>query len=184
MKTIITIICGVLYLAPCLASAQDFRRLSTEGLYLSAFLDRQSLDGLGGDPDLHPGVLSGAVGYWVAKGISLELEGGFGIVDDEIGSLDLDTGSTLALNLRLESPPAERYALYTLFGYVRTTFDATDNGVESSLSFPGLRFALGITYRLTPLIVLDLAATHQNYEDDARINSFRFGVRFDRGLDN
>jgi len=154
------------------------------GLYLSAFADRQSFDGLGGDPDLHPGVLSGAVGYWVAKGIGLELEGGFGIIDDEVGSLDLDTGSLLGLNLRLESPPADNYALYVLFGYVRTTFDAIDNGVESSLSFPGARLALGVTYRLTPLIVFDLAATHQNYEDNAHINSFRFGVRFDKGLDN
>ena len=165
-------------LAPLGASAQFVK--SGQGLYYSGFIDRLSL----GTEDLtaseiRPLVASGAIGYWVRKGIGLELEAGFGLTDDSIGDLDIDFNYGFAANLRLESPPISRFAAYALFGYVRTSYDATVDQFDSTIDLPGGRAAFGLTYLLNLQLRVDAGFTHHNYEDDTRINSFRIGLRYD-----
>ena len=179
MKIIISIVCAVFCLVPALSSAQEYG--SSSKFYLSAFFDRQSLGVIGSSQQLQPLVVSGVGGYWLRPGIGLELEAGFGLVGDDVASLELETNNTVALNLRLESPPIERFGAYALIGYVRTSFSADDGTRDSTLSFPGGRAALGLTYSLTQKMMLDAAFTHHDYDSDTRINSFRFGVRFDIG---
>lgn len=180
VKTIISIFGVFFCLGPAMVSAQVGQ---TVPMYLAAFVDRQSLGVTESTQQLHPVNLSAVIGLWVRRGIGLEFEAGVGVRDDRVGALDVATGSTLGLNVRLESPPSERYAAYALFGYVRTDYDTKDGGINSSLSIPGGRVGLGMTYRLVPKLLLDASFTHHDYDDDTRINSFRFGVRFDIGPD-
>lgn len=181
MKIIISIICAVLCLVPALSSAQEYGLSSR--FYLSAFFDRQSLGVIGSSQQVQPLVVSGVGGYWLRPGIGLELEAGFGLAGDGVGPLDVEANNTFGVNLRLESPPIERFGAYALIGYVRTSFSADDGRGNSTLSLPGGRAALGLTYSLMPKMMLDAAFTHHDYDGDTRINSFRFGVRFDIGSD-
>lgn len=170
-------------LAPFSISAQSLQPplQSVSDLYLSAFFNRHSLGVVESSEQLKPTVASAAIGYWVREGIGLELEAGFGLTDDSVGNLDVDFQSKLGLNLRLESPHREGFAMYALFGYVRTAYDATVGGQQSSISLPGGRVALGLTYLINRQTVLDAAFSHHDYDGETRINSFRLGVRFDLG---
>ncbi len=183
-------LCGLLSLLPAGASAEAFpggftkdflKPFSMSNVYLSAFLDQQSLDAGGGSSDLEPLVAEVSAGYWFLEGVGLELDVGTGVADDSVGNLDVDFRSRVGLSLRFESPPAQRFAAYALFGYVRTSYRAEINGASSTISLPGGRLALGLTYIVKPQFVVDGAFTHHNLEDDARINSFRIGVRYELG---
>ncbi len=163
------------------AMARDTSHPGLPNTYISAFLDRHSLGLNDNNVELKPVVASAAVGYWLRNGIGVELEAGFGVADDSVGSLDVDFASKLGVNLRLESPAVSRFAAYALVGYVRTSYDATANDVSTSVSLPGGRLVAGMTYILAPKLVLDAAFTHHDYDQEVRINSFRLGVRFDLG---
>ncbi len=179
---IIIVLCGVVAFMPISKGmAQDASVLHMPKAYVSAFLDRHSLGLNDNNVELKPVVGSAAVGYWIRDGIGVELEAGFGVSDDSVGRLDVDHVSTLGASLRLESPPISRFAAYALFGYVRTSYDADTDDASSSVSLPGGRMVLGVTYMLTPKLVLDTAFTHHDYDKEVRINSFRLGVRFDLG---
>jgi len=165
---------------PCSTAGCGFAELP-RNVYLSAFLDRQSLGVNDTNTQLRPVVLSGALGYWVLPGVGLELEAGVGVKDDTVGTLSVKFESKLAVNLRLESPPVNQVAAYAMFGYSRTNYDAVDRGINNSISLPGGRVALGLTYGLSRGILVDTAFTHHNYDRETRINSFRVGIRFDLG---
>lgn len=182
----IIIVCGLLALLPAGVSAETFSRFvpqafSTSNIYFSAFLDRQSLDVDSSSNELEPLVAAVSAGYWVFEGVGLELDVGTGVLDDSIGSLDVDFRSKVGISLRFESPPTERVAAYASFGFVRTSYRAEIGGASSTIVLPGGRLALGLTYLLRSQIVLDGAFTHHDLDGDTRINSFRFGVRYDLG---
>jgi len=186
--TRIIILSGLLVLLPAGVSAQSFSlpsfsapSFSTSNIYVAGFLDRFALDVESSSNELEPLVATAAVGYWVLEGVGLELDLGTGVTDDSIGSLDVDLRSKVGLSLRFESPPAERFAVYASFGFVRTSYRAEFGGVSSTLSLPGGRLALGFTYAIRPQFVFDGAFTHHDLDGDARINSFRVGVRYDFG---
>ena len=174
----IIILSGLLALLPAGVSAQSF---STSNIYVAGFLDRLSLGVDGSSAELQPLVAAASVGYWVLEGVGLELDVGTGVTDDSVGSLDVDFRSKIGLSLRLESPPAERFAAYALFGYARTSYRAEVNGASSSISLPGGRLALGLTWLVNSQFVIDGAFTHHDLDGDTRINSFRLGVRYDFG---
>ena len=174
----IIILSGLLALLPAGVSAQSF---SASNIYVAGFLDRLSLGVDGSSAELQPLVAAASVGYWVLEGVGLELDVGTGVTDDSVGSLDVDFRSKIGLSLRLESPPAERFAAYALFGYARTSYRAEVNGASSSISLPGGRLALGLTWLVNSQFVIDGAFTHHDLDGDTRINSFRFGVRYDLG---
>lgn len=164
-------------LAPLGASAQWLE--SKPGVYLAAHLDRHSLGEADNSVELRPVVGSASVGYWVKLGIGLELEAGVGVVDDSVGSLDLDFKSHLGVNLRLESLPVSRFAAYALFGYVRSSYDVSVDGSSSSITLPGGRLSFGMTYMINPFLRVDAGFTHHDYDGETRVNSFRFGLRYD-----
>ncbi len=170
----------LLALVPFGGSAQNLQQDSQ--YYLSVFTDRQVLRVSENATPIRPIVVSASAGYWVRPGIGLELEAGFGIVDDSIGTLEVDTSSQLAASLRLESKPQGNFAAYALFSYVRSTYDASVDGLNSSLSFPGARLGIGLTYTVTPHWRADVGFTHHDYDGDTRVNSFRFGLRYDLGI--
>ena len=153
---------------------------SRSRVYLSGFAERQSFGGVAGT-DFDTAVASAALGIWVRNGIGLEAEIGTGVIDDSVGTLDLDVNSQLALNLRLESPPVERVAAYFLFSFIRSDFDlqVPDGSTSSSLS--GFRAAAGFTLMINRRLDVDVAFTNQDFDDDLRTNSFRFGLRFGLG---
>ncbi len=166
---------------PAQAKAQNDSYWQQPSAYLSAFIDRQSLGLIGSTVELHPLVASASFGFWVAEGIGLEVEAGVGVEDDTVGNLDLNFESTLGFGVRLESPPIDRVAAYALFSFIETSYEATVDGVSTSLKLPGGRMALGLTYRVSPNFFADASFTHHDYDEDARINSFRLGLRFDIG---
>ena len=165
-------------LAPLGASAQSIQ--TPPGLYFSGFVDRHSL---GNETEtaseIRPLVGSAVIGYWVRKGIGLELEAGVGLTDDSVADLDVDFNSEFAANLRLESPPRSGIAAYALFGYVRTSYDTSVNGFDSTITLPGGRIAFGLTFLLNSQLHVDAGFSHHDYDDDTRVNSFRIGMRFD-----
>lgn len=177
--TIIKIFCGLLMLVAAGASAQTLQPVPN--VYLSAFIDRHKLGVIESTAQLKPVIATASVGYWVFDGVGLELEAGFGLANDSVRNLDVDFGSKLGANLRLESPPVEGFAAYALFGYVRTSYDTNVAGSRSSIALPGGRLAFGMTYAIRPQLLLDAAFSHHDYDSDTRINSFRFGVRYDLG---
>lgn len=176
---IIKIFAGLLTLMATGASAQNLQPIPN--VYLSAFIDRHTLGVIESTAQLKPVIATGSVGYWVFDGVGLELEAGFGLANDSVRNLDVDFGSKLGANLRLESPPVEGFAAYALFGYVRTSYNTNAGGSKSSIVLPGGRLALGMTYALRSQVVLDAAFSHHDYDSDTRINSFRFGIRYDFG---
>ncbi len=164
-------------LLPVGASAQWLE--AKPGVYLSAFLDRQSLGESENSVELRPVLGSVSAGYWVRPGIGIELEAGVGLADDSVGSLDLDFESQLGINLRLESMPVSRFAAFALFGYVRSSYDVSVGGSSSSITLPGGRLSLGMTYLINPFLRIEAGLTHHDYDGDTRVNSFRFGLRYD-----
>ena len=170
--------CGLLALLPAGASAQAF---SPSKFYFAGYLDRLALGVDSSSAELQPLVAGVSAGYWLLEGVGLELDAGTGVTDDSVGSLDVDFRSGVALSVRFESPPAERFGAYALFGYARTSYRTSLNGATSTLSLPGGRLALGLTYGITRQIAVDAAFTHHDLDGDTRINSFRLGVRYDLG---
>lgn len=167
---------ATLLIFPVLGAAQS------QGLYLSAFLDRQSFDI--SDSRFTPVVGTVALGYWGWEGIGFELELGRGLKDSSVGDLDLEVSSMAALNLRLESPPIDRIAAYVQLGMVRTSFDTRFSGTAGSgleSNFTGPRFAIGLTFLATPNLHVDAGFSRHEYDDDIGINSFRVGIRFTPG---
>ena len=165
------------------AAAQDRGKRFYENrprIYLSGFVDGQTFGGVT-DSEFDTGVASAALGYWIRRGIGIEAEIGTGLFDDSVGALDLDVSSQLALNLRLESPPIERLAVYFLFGLVRNDFDLQVPGGSSSSSLSGFRAAVGFTGMINKRLDIDVGFTNQDFDDDLRTNSFRVGLRFGLG---
>ena len=177
-------VCALLVLMPVTSFAQQQSLVFGQDIgnfYATAFVDRVSLGVNDSSTELRPAVLSIAPGFWLREGIGIEFEAGFGFVDDSVGALDLDFDSALSVNLRLESPPSERFAVYVMGGYIRTTYTANLGGLRESLSLPGGRIGLGFTYHVSPRWVVDTSFTHHDYDNDTRINSFRLGIRLNAG---
>ena len=101
-----------------------------------------------------------------------------GVVDDSVGSLDLDFDSGFGVNLRLESQPVSGFAAYAVFGYVRSSFDVSVDGFNSSITLPGGRLSFGMTYLINRYLHVDAGFSHHDYDGDTRINSFRLGLRY------
>jgi len=164
-----------LLMLPVGVSAQ----LSQSNIYLSAFIDRQALGETDSAGEFNPILASAVVGYWVRQGIGLELEAGVGVSDDAVGDLDLDSSSAVALSLRLESQPRGPIAAYALLGYVRSSFDLSNSGFDTTITLPGGRIGLGLTWLVNTQLRVDAGFAHHDYDGDTRINSFRIGLRYD-----
>lgn len=172
-------LCGVLGLMSATpAVAQNPSYAQMPDVYFSAFIDRHSLGLIGTTVELHPVVTSAAVGCWLRDGIGVELEAGVGVADDNVGSLDVNFDSKLGIGLRLESPPVESIAAYAYFGYAKASYEVSGG---SSFDLPGGRMAAGLTFVVTQRITVDAAFNYYDYDDEARTNSFRLGVRFNMG---
>ena len=160
---------------PLSVSAQ----LSQANVYLSAFVDRQALGETGNAGEFNPVLASAVLGYWVRRGIGLELEAGVGVGDDSVGDLDLDSSTAVAVSLRLESEPMGSVAAYALLGYVRSSFDLTSSGFDTTITLPGGRLGLGLTYVVNTQLRVDAGFAYHDYDGETRINSLRIGLRYD-----
>ena len=149
-------------------------------VYAAAFVDRQSI-GISDSRFIVP-VLMATAGLWSWNGIGIELGLGRSISDDSLNNFNLEVYSSLALNLRFESPPTNRIAAYALFGLARSNIKSGFSGDvinEKKNSFLGAQGAVGLTYRLSSQFAVDTSFTHHDYDEDIGINSFRVGLRYD-----
>ncbi len=166
----------------CALAQQSGSQLQPQ-FYLGANLDRFSLGNSSNTGDtnaeLQPVIAMAQLGYWLRPGIGLELEAGAGVVSDSVGTLDLDFTSVMGANVRLESQPISRFAAYAVVGYVRSSYDLSSDGFDTSITLPGGRLAFGMTYILNRYLQLDGGFSHHDYDGDTRINSFRLGIRYE-----
>ena len=123
-------------------------------------------------------------GAWLWQGIGVELAAGFSLDDDTNGSLTLDSARTVSINVRLESPRADGYSIYTLFGVSSAKVDTVFSNLSGSNtgnSLTGGRITVGATAALQRRLQLDLGFSHYEFEDNIRQDSLHFGLRYEFG---
>jgi hypothetical protein len=95
-----------------------------------------------GDDDVSTGTLTGRVGVMATPNLGAEVEGGLGIIDDEVNGVTLRTRGTLGAFAVARAPVATNMNLLARMGYLHTWAEA-DAGAISVKDDEG-SFALGV----------------------------------------
>ncbi len=126
-----------------------------------------------------------AGGYWVDKGIGLELELGSSLGDDERNGIDLEVDRLVSLGVRLEAPPTDNLALYFVFSLTSAELSSRFSQFEPAAvgsSLDGYGITFGMTWHTTVAgLVVDTGGTHNRFESDLGINTLHIGLRYSIG---
>lgn len=178
----ILIISMLLWCVPVVAQQKISNASAADRLYVAASLDWQTV--AVEDASFEPRLATAAVGFWMWEGIGLEAEFGTSYFEDSFSSLKLDVPTQAAMGLRLESPPAQGYSAYIQLGVARTEIKSrytTTPGSASKTTLSGPRFGIGLMMHFNRWLSVDAGFTRLVYEDEARVNLFRLGLRFSPG---
>lgn len=86
------------------------------------------------------------LGYMVTENIGAEVQGSIGIIDDDIGGVDVGIDSSFAGFVRGAVPIGDGANLFVRGGYHATQFGVSGGGVDSSLDTDGFAVGGGFEY--------------------------------------
>ncbi len=138
-----------------------------------------------GDLDFVPKLASVSAGFYLRKGIGLEIFADRGISTDRKDGFDLDLEGAHGIALRLESPAVRRTRGFLILGAVEysinqqsvTTTGQGDSSIDGD--FTGLRVSLGITERLERWdnVLVSVEYRHYNADEPLRVDALYLGLR-------
>lgn len=138
-----------------------------------------------GDLDFVPKVASVSAGFYLRKGIGLEIFADRGVATDRKDGFDLDLESAYGIALRLESPQVRRTRGFLILGAAEYTINQQtvgSNGLADSSvdgDFTGFRISLGITERLERWenVLVSVEYRHYNADEPLRVDALFLGLR-------
>ena len=133
------------------AQAQD------SGAYVNVGVDAVEFDAY---------TLSGRLGYEFNENFSVEGQGSFGIIDDDVAGVDVGVDSSFAAFVRGSLPVSEQFSLFARGGYHFTQFGADGNGIDESLDIDGFAFGGGAEYMFNDMNGLRADVTFLDSQDD------------------
>jgi len=110
--------------------------------------------------------LAARAGYQFTENFSVEGQGSFGIIDDEVQSIDVGVDYSVAAFVRGSIPVGEQFSLFARGGYHFTQFGAEGNGIDDSLDFDGFAYGVGGEYMINDLNGIRADITLYDSSDD------------------
>ncbi len=92
--------------------------------------------------------ITGRLGYQFTENLSVEGQGSFGVIDDDIAGVDVGVDNSFAAFVRGSVPLSEQFSLFARGGYHFTQFGADGDGVDASVDIDGFAFGGGAEYML------------------------------------
>lgn len=86
------------------------------------------------------------LGYMVTENIGAEVQGSIGIIDDEVGGVDVGVDTSFAGFVRGVIPAGEGFNVFARAGYHATKFGVSGGGVNGSLDTDGFAVGGGVEY--------------------------------------
>lgn len=117
--------------------------------------------------------LTGRLGYQFTENFSVEGQGSFGVIDDDVEGFDVGVDNSFAAFVRGSVPLNEQFSLFARGGYHFTQFSVDGNGFDEELDIDGFAFGGGVEYMFDEMNGLRADVTFLDSQDDT-INGVDF----------
>jgi len=106
------------------------------------------------------------LGYQFTENFSVEGQGSFGVIDDEIEGVDVGVDNSFAAFVRGSVPLSEQFSLFAKGGYHFTKFGAEGQGIDADLDLDGFAYGAGAEYMFDSVNGLRADVTFLDSGDD------------------
>lgn len=110
--------------------------------------------------------ITARLGYQISENFSVEGQGSFGLIDDDIEGFDVGIDNSFAAFARASVPLSEQFSLFAKGGYHFTQFGVDGNGIDESLDLDGFAFGGGAEYMLDDVNGLRADITFLDSDDN------------------
>lgn len=106
------------------------------------------------------------LGYQISENFSVEGQGSFGVIDDDVEGFDVGVDNSFAAFVRGSLPLSEQFSVFARGGYHFTQFSVGGNGIDESLDVDGFAFGGGVEYMFDNVNGLRADVTFLDSEDN------------------
>ncbi len=106
------------------------------------------------------------LGYQISENFSVEGQGSFGVIDDDVDGFDVGVDNSFAAFVRGSLPVSDQFSLFAKGGYHFTKFGVDGNGFDESLDIDGFAFGGGVEYMFDAENGLRADVTFLDSDDD------------------
>jgi len=110
--------------------------------------------------------ITGRLGYQVTQNFSIEGQGSFGIIDDDVEGFDVGVDNSFAAYVRGSLPISEQFSIFAKGGYHFTKFGVDGNGLDESLDVDGFAYGAGAEFMFDDVNGLRADVTFLDSNDD------------------
>ncbi|MEP3654117.1 MAG: porin family protein [Litorimonas sp.] len=106
------------------------------------------------------------LGYQISENFSVEGQGSFGVIDDDVAGFDVGVDNSFAAFVRGSLPLSEQFSVFARGGYHFTQFGVDGTGIDESLDVDGFAFGGGVEYMFDSVNGLRADVTFLDSEDN------------------